>query len=136
MSKPARVFVALLLGTACGYAFAQSASFGLTLRILPDGAATEVPADLPMPPQARLLPPSHNARRLLYSGSAGDARRFYEDVLPGLGFSLTRQKADSATWEHPGVRAELLFYPVVGTRETTGIIVTMVRREPVGATDR
>ena len=123
-----RIFCAIagfLMAVACGYAFAQSASFGLTLRVLPEDVAP-APADLPLPPNAQMLPPSRNAKRLLYFGSPGDAQRFYEDVLPKLGFSLSQRKSDRAVWEHESVRAELLFYPVVGAQDTTGIIVTML----------
>ncbi|GAB3093768.1 hypothetical protein [Lysobacter terrae] len=127
MSKLTGIIAGLLLAVACGYAFAQSASFGLSLRVLPKhtGPVGDPPAELPIPPQARRLPPARDATRLLYAGSAGDARRFYETTLPDLGFYLTAQKIDSVVWERDDVRAELLFYPVVGAQDATGIIVTM-----------
>jgi hypothetical protein len=127
MSKLAGT-IGLLLAATCGYAFGQSASFGLTLRVLPEQAVPEGPVELPVPPQALRLPPGRNAARLLYAGSAGDAKRFYESRLPGMGFYLAQQKDDRAVWERHDVRAELLFYPVVGMQETTGIIVTMRSR--------
>lgn len=125
MATTSRIAVGLLVTVVCGYAFAQSASFQLTLRVLPEHAPTGEPVELPVPPQARPLPPSHNAKRLLYAGSEGDAKRFYEATLPELGFYLAQQKPNSAVWERADVRAELLFYPIVGVQQATGIIVTM-----------
>jgi len=100
------------------------------LRLLPEQASTATPVELPTPPQAQHLPPSRDAKRLLYAGNADEARRFYESTLPQLGFYLSRQNAASATWERSDVRAELLFYPVIGEQEATGIIVTMRPRQP------
>ena len=120
--------VALLLATACSDAFGQSASFTASIRLLPERVTAGASVELPMPPQAQVLPPGRHARRLLFVGSPDDARRFYEDTLPGLGFHLSRQKTDGAIWERGDVRAELLFYPVVGGREATGIIVVISPR--------
>lgn len=125
MTKLTCTIAGLLLTVACGYAFGQSANFGVSLRVLPAGPLPELPAELPMPPQAQRLPPSRDAARLIYAGSAVDARRFYEDTLPELGFYQTAQKADSAVWEREDMRAEVSFYPVVGMQEATGILVTM-----------
>ena len=133
MTKLTCIIAGLLLTVACGYAFGQSASFGVSLRVLaPDRAPLEPLSELPIPPQARRLPPGRNATRLLYTGDAGEARRFYEDALPGLGFYRTAQKADSVVWEREDLRAEVLFYPVVGAQDATGIIVTMSPRVAVG----
>lgn len=137
MSRPFRIVAGLLLVAACGAALAQSASFQVSLRLLPEQAGTATPVELPTPPQARHLPPSRDAKRLLYAGNADEARRFYESTLPRLGFYLTQAKTNSATWDRSDVRAELQFYPVVGKEEATGIIVTMRPREaPGSATSR
>ena len=137
MAHPFRIIAGLLLVAACGAAFGQSASFQVSLRLLPEQTGTAAPTELPTPPQAKHLPPSRNAKRLLYPGNADDARRFYESTLPQLGFYLTQAKTDSATWDRSDVRAELQFYPVVGKEEATGIIVTMRPRESLdGATSR
>ena len=130
MSPLAGIVAGLLLATACGQALAQqSATFGASLRVLPEHVATETPADLPMPPRAQVLPPGRHTSRLLYAGSANDARRFYENTLPALGFYLTQDKANGAVWERSDIRAELLFHPVVGMQEATGILVMMLPRE-------
>lgn len=127
MSPPYRITTGILLIAICGVALAQSASFQVSLRLLPEreDAATAALLELPAPPSARHLPPSRDAKRLLYAGSADDARRFYEGTLPQLGFHLTQVGADSATWDRSDLRAELLFHPVVGMEEATGIIVTL-----------
>jgi hypothetical protein len=116
---------ALLLAMACGHACAQSASFGLSLRVVAQDAPSEAPVTLPRPPQAQELPPGRHASRLLFGGSADDARRFYESALPDLGFQLTRRHPDGAVWERGNVRAEVRFQPVAGVREVTGILVTL-----------
>lgn len=137
MSHSFRIVAGVLLAAGYGVAFGQSASFQVSLRLLPEHAATAVPVELPTPPQAQQLPPSRDAKRLLYAGNADEARRFYESTLPQLGFYLTQAKANSATWDRSDVRAELLFYPVAGKEEATGIIVTMRPRQPLdGATSR
>ncbi len=128
MSRLLCVIAGFSMAAACGYAFAQSASFGLTLRVLPEASAP-APAELPLPPNAQALPPSRSSRRLLYFGSTGDAQRFYAGELPKLGFLLAQQKHDREIWEHESVRAELQFFPVAGAREATGIIVTMIPRQ-------
>jgi hypothetical protein len=120
-----RVVVGVFLAAASGQIFAQSASFGLQLRVLPEEAAPEVPVELPRPPRTIVLPPGGHSSRLLYDGSAIDARRYYESALPALGFQLVQHKANGHVWERGRVRAEVLFYPVAGTPEATGIIVTM-----------
>jgi hypothetical protein len=132
VSPLAGIVAGLLLATACGRAFAQSASFGASLRVLPEHVAMETPADLPMPPQAQLLPPGRHTSRLLYVGSANDARRFYENTLPALGFHLTQDKANGAVWERADIRAELQFYPVAGTQDATGILVMMLPHSRAG----
>jgi hypothetical protein len=136
MSPSFRIIAVLLLGAASGAAFGQSASFQVS-RLLPEQAGSTAPTELPTPPQAQHLPPSRDAKRLLYAGNADEARRFYESTLPQLGFYLTQAKTDSATWDRSDVRAELQFYPVVGREEATGIIVTMRPRESLdSATSR
>ena len=132
MSPLFRISAGIVLGGLCGVAFAQSASFQVSLRLLPEPAAPAALVELPTPPRARHLPPSRDAKRLLYAGNADEARRFYEGTLPQLGFHLTQAKADGATWERSDVRAELLFHPVAGREEATGIIVTM---QPRASTD-
>jgi hypothetical protein len=129
MSPLAGIVVGLLLAAACGHARAQSANFGISLRVLPEHVASETPVDLPRPPQAQVLPPGSHSSRLLYVGSANDAKRFYANALPGLGFQLTQDKANGVVWERADIRAELLFYPVAGMKEATGIFVMMVPRE-------
>jgi hypothetical protein len=137
MPHTLRIIAGLLLAAASGVAFGQSASFKVSLRLLPEQAGTATPVELPTPPQARHLPPSRDAKRLLYAGNADEARRFYESTLPQLGFYLTQAKTDSATWDRSDVRAELQFYPVVGREDATGIIVTMRPRESLdSATSR
>lgn len=118
---------ALLLAMAFGHACAQSASFGLSLRVVAQDAPSEASVTLPRPPRAQELPRGRHASRLLYEGSADDARRFYESALPGLGFQLTRRDSDGAVWERGNVRAELRFHPVTGAREVTGILVMLCR---------
>jgi hypothetical protein len=137
MSPSFRIIAVLLLGAASGAAFGQSASFQVSLRLLPAQAGSTAPTELPTPPQAQHLPPSRDAKRLLYAGNADEARRFYESTLPQLGFYLTQAKTNSATWDRSDVRAELQFYPVVGKEDATGIIVTMRPRESLdSATSR
>lgn len=129
MSPLAGIAAGLLLATASSHALAQSASFGVSLRVLPEHAAAGTPVDLPMPPSARALPPGRHSSRLLYVGSANDARRFYENTLPALGFYLTQDTPNGAVWERADIRAELLFHPVAGVREATGILVMILPRE-------
>lgn len=129
MSPLATIALVLLLATASSRASGQNASFTASIRVLPERIATGTPVDLPMPPQARPLPPSRDARRLLYAGSPDDARRFYEATLPALGFHLAQRKANGATWERADVKAELSFHPVVGGQEATGISVMMSPRQ-------
>lgn len=126
MSPLAGVVAVVLLAMACRQALAQSASFGVRLRVLPEHVATGAPVDLPRPPRAQVLPPGRHSSRFLYAGSTNDARRFYADALPQLGFHLTQDKADGAVWERADIRAELLFYPVAGMQDTTGIMVMML----------
>lgn len=126
MSPLAGVVAVVLLAMACRQAMAQSASFGVTLQVLPEHVATGAPVDLPRPPRAQVLPPGRHSSRFLYAGSTNDARRFYADTLPQLGFHLTQDKADGAVWERADIRAELLFYPVAGMQDATGIMVTML----------
>lgn len=126
------IVVALLLAFASGHAFAQSADFRVSIRVLPERTATGSPTELPMPPRAQLLPPGKHARRLLFDGTPGEARRFYEDTLPGLGFHRARQTATGDVWERADVRAELLFHPVVGGEEATGILLTISPRKSAG----
>ncbi len=133
MPRSAGIVAGLLLLGACSQALGQSASFGVSMRVLPERAATEGPVDLPTPPGARALPPSRNAKRLLYTGSPDDAKRFYENALPDLGFFLMRQSAGGQVWERADVRAELLFYPVIGEQETSGIYLTIARKESASA---
>lgn len=113
---------------ACNQASAESDSFRVSIVVLPERAATTVPMDLPAPPQAEILPASRDAKRLLYQGTPGEARRFYEGTLPRLGFHLAQQDANGAVWVRADVRAELRFHPVAG-RETTGIHV-MISPQP------
>lgn len=129
MSRSARIIAGLVLATACGQVLAQSATFGVSMRVLPEHVATAGPVDLPTPPGAQPLPPSRDAKRLLYGGSPADAMRFYGNALPGLGFFLTRQDALGQVWERADVRAELLFHPVVGEQNVSGIYVTIAPRE-------
>ena len=128
MSLVRGTIAVLLLATASGDAFAQTASFRTSIRILPERVATAASVELPVPPQAQLLPPSRHAKRYLVPGRPDQARRFYEDTLPGLGFYLAQQRDNGAVWERSDVRAELLFHPVVGGRDATGIIVTVSPR--------
>lgn len=126
MSPLVGLVAALLLATACSRASAQSASFGVSLRVLPEHADAR-PVDLPKPPQAQVLPPGPHASRLLYGGSADEAKRFYENALPGLGFELRQRKSNGHIWERGNVRAELQFCPVAGAQQATGILVTLCR---------
>jgi hypothetical protein len=125
MRTPLAIIAGVLLATAGGAALGQNSSFKVSLRLLPEHVASAAPVELPTPPQAQHLPPSRDAKRLLYAGNADEARRFYASTLPQLGFYLTQEKADGATWDRSDVRVELLFYPVVGNEKATGIIVTM-----------
>ncbi len=125
MSPLARVVAGIFLAVAADQTFAQSASFGLSLRVQPEHVAPEVPIDLPRPPHATVLPPGRHSSRLLYDGSALEARRYYESAMPALGFQLVQRRTNGAVWERGSVRAEVLFYPVAGAQEATGIIVTM-----------
>lgn len=125
MSPLVRVAIGLFLAAASGQIFAQSAGFGLLLRVQPEQVAPEAPIELPRPPHTTVLPPGRHSSRLLYDGSAIDARRYYESALPALGFQLVQHKANGDVWERGRVRAEVLFYPVAGVREATGIIVMM-----------
>jgi hypothetical protein len=127
MSPLVGLVAALFLATACGRASAQSASFGLSLRVLPEATVDEAPLDLPKPPQAQVLPSGRHASRLLYGGSADEAKRFYDSALPDLGFQLMQRKSNGAVWERGSVRAELQFYPVAGAEDATGILVMMCR---------
>ena len=129
MPGATRILAGVLLAALCGGAYAQNASFQVSLRLLPEHAATGAPVELPTPPRVQHLPPSRDAKRLLYAGNAAEARRFYESTLPQLGFYLTQENGNSATWDRSDVRAELLFYPVVGEKESTGIIVTVRPRD-------
>lgn len=129
----AAIVAGLLLLVACSQACAQSASFGVSMRVLPERPATEGPVELPTPPGAQTLPPSRNAKRLLYQGSADEAKRFYAAALPDLGFFLMRQSADGQVWERADVRAELQFYPVIGEQEAAGIYLTIARKSGAGA---
>ena len=124
-----RIIAGVLVAALCGVAYGQSASFKVSLRLLPEHASTGTPVELPTPPRVQHLPPSRDAKRLLYAGNAEEARRFYASTLPQLGFYLTQENANGATWDRGDVRAELLFYPVIGEKEATGIIVTMRARE-------
>ena len=130
MSPLHRIVVALLLVTPCGHAFAQRDDFQVSIRVLPERAANGSPVDIPMPPNARLLPPGRGAKRLLFDGSPGEARRFYADTLPELGFHRARQTTHGEVWERADVRAELRFYPVVGGRDATGILLMVSPRLP------
>lgn len=132
MSPLFQIVVALLLATASGHAFAQSADFRVSVRVVPERTETGSPAEFPIPPRAQILPPGKHARRLLFEGSPGEARRFYEDTLPGLGFHRARQTATGEVWERADVRAELLFHPVVGGEEATGILLTLSPRQSPG----
>lgn len=129
----AGIIAGLFLLGACGQALGQSASFGVSMRVLPERAAAEGPVDLPTPPGARILPPSRDTKRLLYAGSPEDAKRFYADALPALGFFLMRQSTGGQVWERADVRAELLFYPVTGEQETSGIYLTIARKDVASA---
>lgn len=133
MPASARVVVGLLLLVACSQACAQSASFGVSMRVLPERPTTDGPIELPAPPGAQLLPPSRDAKRLLYKGSADEAKRFYAAALPNLGFFLMRQSADGQVWERADVRAELQFYPVLGEQKAAGIYLTIVRNSGASA---
>lgn len=124
--------VTLFLATACSPAFAQSADFRVSIHVLPERAATHSPAELPIPPRTQVLPPGKHARRLLFEGGPGEARRFYADTLPGLGFHRAGQTATGEVWERADVRAELLFHPVVGGVEATGILLTISPRGAQG----
>ena len=125
MSWVSRIAALSLLLIASGQAGAQSASFGLKLRVLPGEAVVESPVELPVPPDTQVLPPGRHAKRLLFAGNASAARRFYANTLPGLGFYLRADNANAAVWERGGVRAELAFYPITGAGDATGILVTM-----------
>lgn len=128
MSPLFQIVIALLLVTVPGHALAQRADFQVSIRVLPERAATDIPVELPIPPRARILPPGRHAQRLLFDGSPGDARRFYEDTLPDLGFHRTRMTAAGEVWERADVSAELLFHPVVGGEEATGILLMITPR--------
>lgn len=120
---------ALLLALACTPAFAQNAGFGVSLRVQPEPDTAAPAAELPDPPQARPLPPGHYARRLLYAGPASEARRFYAERLPQLGFRLAADRSDAAVWERDGTRAELRFQPVAGEAQHTAILLTLSRTD-------
>jgi hypothetical protein len=128
MPRLFKIVVALFLATACGHAVAQRADFQVSIRVLPERAVTGIPVELPIPPRARILPPGKHTQRLLFDGSPGDARRFYEDTLPELGFHRTRMTAAGEVWERADVSAELLFHPVVGGEEATGILLMISPR--------
>jgi hypothetical protein len=130
MSPFAKLIAGLFLAAACSQALGQSASFRVSVVVLPE-RVTSMPLDLPAPPQAQVLPASSDAKRLLYRGNPGAAMRFYESTLPELGFHLSRQDASSATWERADVRVELRFYPVIG-HDATGIHVTISPRLSAG----
>lgn len=132
MSPLFPIVIALLLVTASGHAFAQRADFQVSIRVLPERAATDIPTKLPLPPRARVLPPGKHTGRLLFDGSPGDARRFYADTLPDLGFHRTRQTATGEVWERADVSAELSFHPVVGGVEATGILLMILPRASSG----
>src|SRR5688500_8187947 len=137
MRTPLAIIAGVLLVTMGGAARGQSASSKVSLRLLPEQVPSAAPRELPTPPQAQHLPPSRDAKRLLYAGNVDEARRFYASTLPQLGFYLTQEKADGATWDRSDVRAELLFHPVVGNEKATGIIVTMRPRNSLdGAASR
>lgn len=128
MSPLFQIAAALLLATAIGPAFAQRADFQVSIRVLPERPTTGLVTDLPLPPRARILPPGKHARRLLFEGNPGDARRFYEATLPELGFHRTRMTATGEIWERADVSAELSFHPVVGGKEATGILLMISPR--------
>jgi len=130
MPPSARIVIALLLLIGSSHAQAGDASFRVAIRVLPEQVPGRTPVDLPTPPQARTLPPNGHAKRLLVRGSPGDARRFYDHALPELGFFLVREDADGSVWIRSDVRAELLFYPVVGGEEATGVHVVLSPSEP------
>ena len=117
-----RIAAGLAIAFACGHAFGQSTTFGISLRVEAE-RGTQQPIDLPTPPRAQALPRGHHDRRLLYAGSAEEAKRFYESALPALGFYLTQRRHDGDVWERGGVRTELLFYPVTGEPVATGILI-------------
>jgi hypothetical protein len=131
MSSLAKVIAGLILFAACGQALGQTAGFRVSVVVLPERASTSMPLDLPTPPQARMLPASRDAKRLLYGGNPVAARRFYENTLPELGFYLSRQDAGGAVWDRADVRVELRFYPVIGD-DATGIHVMVSPRPAAG----
>ncbi|GAB3089760.1 hypothetical protein [Lysobacter terrae] len=122
MSPLPRIAAGLAIAFACGPVFAQSAGFGLSLRVLPP-STTEQTVELPTPPRAQALPRGNHDKRLLYAGSADEAERFYETALPALGYYRTERKPHGAVWERGDVRTELLFYPVTGQPLATGILI-------------
>lgn len=132
MSPLFQIVIALLLVTVPGHALAQRADFQVSIRVLPERVATDIPTELPLPPGTRILPPGKHDRRLLFDGSPGDARRFYEETLPDLGFHRTRRTATGEVWERADVSAELLFHPVVGGKEATGILLMISPRASQG----
>jgi hypothetical protein len=132
MSPLVQIAAALLLVIVSGRSFAQRADFQVSIRVLPAQVATDIPTELPLPPGTRILPPGKHARRLLFDGSPGDARRFYEDTLPDLGFHRTRRTATGEVWERADISAELLFHPVVGGKEATGILLMISPRASAG----
>jgi hypothetical protein len=125
MSPLSRIAAGLAIAFVCGPVFAQSASFGLSLRVLPP-SGNEQTVELPTPPQAQALPRGNRDQRLLYAGSADDARRFYETTLPALGYYRTERKPNGSVWERGEVRTELLFYPVTGEPLATGILIRVI----------
>jgi hypothetical protein len=132
MSPLFQIAIALLLVTLPGHVLAQRADFQVSIRVLPAQVATDIPTELPLPPGTRILPPGKHASRLLFDGSPGAARRFYEDTLPDLGFHRTRRTATGEVWERADISAELSFHPVVGGKEATGILLMISPRASAG----
>lgn len=126
-SPLSRIAAGLAIALACGHALGQSTTFGVSLRVLAEpGSAHANDGDsleLPAPPGTQALPRGRHDRRLLYSGSPDEAKRFYDTALPALGFYRTQRSPHSEVWERGAQRTELSFYPVAGDAHATGILI-------------
>jgi hypothetical protein len=131
MSPLTRFFAGLVVASICGGAWAQD-SFRVSIVVAPERIPADVPADFPMPPQARVLESVGQAQRFVYAGTPDNAKHFYDRVLPRLGYRLSRIKPGGAVWERSNIDTELQFHPVVGgQQEATLIRLTVTGRVPL-----
>jgi hypothetical protein len=121
----------LVVASICGAACAQD-NFRVSIVLAPERIPADVPADFPMPPQARALGSVGHAQRFVYAGSSDNAKHFYDLMLPRLGYRLTRIKPGGSVWERSNVSTELQFHPVVGgQQEATLIRLTVTGQAPL-----